>query len=168
MKRRTLILKTGTVGLASLLSGCTKQLKSPPTRPRELRIDSSHPLIDGEPKVQKRWEAYATILTEKTDLKRFEQNVAKTKRISDWKPINFPQQFISVASVVVPVTKTLQFKKIELQGNECQYKFRVVENESSDPDLPKPYLFNVVDLWNLNGHNMPKSAAVHIDGVSKT
>lgn len=168
MKRRRMILTTGTVAIGSILPGCSKRVKSTPTNPRELRVDSIHPIIDGTPKVQKSWDKYATVVTEKTDIKRFEQSVSEKIGISDWKPVEFPQQFISVASVVVPVTNTLKPKEIEVKGNECRYEFHIEKNELSDSSLPNPYLFNVIDLWELNGHSMPTSATVHIDGVDET
>lgn len=167
MRRRHLVLKIGTVAVASSLSGCAGSFESSPTTPRVLRIDTDRPIIDGKPSVQDEWNRYATVVTEKTGVGRFNQNVFGTLGINDWKPIEFPEQFISVASVVLPATNTLEFERVELRGNECRYEFRVEENESSDPDLPDPYLFNVVDLWNLNGHSLPTHASIHISGIDE-
>lgn len=161
MNRRHLMLKAGTVVTASLLPGCGMYGKSSPTKPRELRADTGRPIIGNKPNLQNKWSNYATLITERKGMERFNQNISGA--VNDWKPIEFPEQFVSVVSVVVPVRNTLKPVEIELEENECRYEFRVDESESTDSDLPDPFLFNVVHLWDLNGHSAPTGVSVHVN-----
>lgn len=161
MNRRQLMWKAGTGATAILLSGCSKQIGGSATKPRELRADTSHPIVDSGPKLKTKWDTYSLLITKREDMDQFEQNISQA--ISDWRPVEFPEQFVSVVSVVVPAKNTLEPEKIELQGKECYYELRVDENESADPDLSNPYIFNILHLWDLNGHSVPTIVSVHVN-----
>jgi hypothetical protein len=132
-----------------------------------MRVDSKSPIIDNKPQVEKEWQTYTTVVTEKTDMDRFTESMSESVGINDWKPVKFPEQIISVASIVVPVTKTLETTEVGLQGNKFHYEFNLIENKSTNSDLSNPYLFSVIDLWDLNGHDIPTDSSAHIDGIDE-
>ncbi|WP_135853326.1 hypothetical protein [Halorussus salinus] len=131
------------------------------TNVRELRADTNHSIIDNESELQNNWDTNSLLITKEEDMNRFKQNISQA--VSDWRPVEFSRQFVSLISVVVPAKNTLVPKKIELQEDRCYYKLHIDENKSTDPDLPDPYVFNIVNLWNLNGHRTPTRISVNIN-----